>query len=288
MMFNWREYLILCKPKVVTLMLLTAVVGMFLATPGMVPLSILFFGTLGIALAAGSAAVVNHIMDQRIDLIMHRTKRRPLPSGTISTKKALFFAFILGLLGMVILCTQINLLTAFLTFLGLLGYAVIYTMFLKRATPQNIVIGGLAGALPPLLGWTAVTGELSANSLLLVLIIYAWTPPHFWALSIYRYEDYKKAKIPMLPITHGIEVTKWYILFYTLLMFAVTLLPFVTQMSGLIYLFGAIVLGIGFLAYAIVLLRTQRRQVAMSTFKYSIIYLMLLFIFLLVDHYFFF
>jgi heme o synthase len=280
-----RAYLELCKPKVVLLMLLTAVVGMFLAVPGWVPLNILIFGNLGIALVAGSAAVANHLADQRIDAIMQRTRKRPLPSGRITPKQAGLFALILGITGTLILIICVNTLTAVLSVLTLIGYAVVYTLYLKRATPQNIVIGGAAGAAPPLLGWTAVSGHIDPNALLLVLIIFVWTPPHFWALAIYRYEEYSKAGIPMLPVTHGIPFTKLSILLYTILLLAVSVLPFVTGMSGGLYVIGALLLGGVFLYWAIRLKNSNNPIIALKTFRYSIVYLMALFVVLLVDHY---
>lgn len=282
----WKDYLELCKPRVVMLMLLTAFVGMLLASPGFVPWQILVFGTLGIGLAASSGAVLNHLVDRHIDAVMQRTQQRPIASGRINLLQALLFAFILGVLGMAILIYWVNVLTAVLTFFTLIGYAVIYTLFLKHATPQNIVIGGLAGAMPPLLGWTAVTGHIDYSGLLLVLIIFAWTPPHFWALAVYRHEDYAKAKVPMLPVTHGITYTKLNILLYTLILTAVTMLPFVVDMSGLIYLIGAILLDAGFLYWAIKLKFSDDLKIGLKTFNYSIIYLGLLFLVLLIDHYF--
>ncbi len=282
---GWRDYYELCKPRVVLLMLLTSVIGMFMATPGMVPWQVLLFGNLGIALCAGSAAAVNHLVDRRIDLIMSRTHDRPIAQGRIDTAHAILFALVLGVLGMAILITQINQLTAWLTLASLLGYAVVYTLWLKRATPQNIVIGGLAGAAPPLLGWTAVTNSIDGHGLLLVLIIFAWTPPHFWALAVHRRDEYAQADIPMLPVTHGIPYTKLHTLLYTFILFAVTLMPFATHMSGPLYLLGAIVLGLGFLYWAIVMLIGKRADAAMQTFRYSIIYLMGLFVVMLIDHY---
>lgn len=283
----WHAYFELCKPKVVALMLLTTVVGMLLAAPAALAWQALLFGTLGIALTAGSAAVVNHLVDQRIDALMARTQRRPLPSGRISAQQATVFAIVLGIAGMAILILFVNTLTAVLALLTLIGYAGIYTLYLKRATPQNIVIGGVAGAAPPLLGWTAITGHIDPYALLLVLIIFTWTPPHFWALAIYRHEEYQRAGIPMLPVTHGIPFTKFSILLYTLLLICVSLLPFVTGMSGVIYLLGALMLGAGFLYYAIALLLQDNKEIAMSAFRYSIIYLMMLFVFLLGDHYYY-
>ena len=281
----WQDYLTLCKPKVVSLIVFTAVVGMFLATPNMVPWDVLIYGTIGIGLAASSAATINHVVDYRIDSIMARTMRRPLPEGRISVVNAIIFAWLLGTISMGILAFLVNTLTAGLTALSLIGYGFIYSMFLKRATPQNIVIGGAAGAAPPVLGWTAVTGTLDPNSLLLFLIIFVWTPPHFWALAIYRRDDYAAADIPMLPVTHGVEFTRLQILLYTILLFVVTLLPYLVGMSGLFYLVGAVLLGAGFLYYAILMRFNHDDRLAMRTFSYSIIYLMLLFAFLLIDHY---
>ncbi|GGY60779.1 protoheme IX farnesyltransferase 1 [Marinobacter zhanjiangensis] len=285
---SWRDFLELTKPKVVALMILTAVIGMLLAAPGVPGWDILLFGNLGIALLAGAAAVVNHVVDQKIDTVMARTRRRPVATGRVSQLDALLFATVLALGGMMILMWQVNALTAWLTLASLVGYAGIYTLFLKRATPQNIVIGGLAGAMPPLLGWTAVTGQVEGHALLLVLIIFAWTPPHFWALAIHRKEEYAKAGIPMLPVTHGNRYTELHILLYTLMLLAATLLPFATGMSGWIYLAGATVLGLRFLQYSVRLLRGDDRRVALATFKYSITYLMALFVVLLVDHFFYF
>ncbi|WP_322979972.1 heme o synthase [Pseudomonas sp. C11] len=282
---TWRDYLELTKPKVVLLMLITSLVGMFLATRAGVPWTVLVFGNLGIGLCAGAAAAVNHVVDRRIDSIMARTHKRPVTAGRVSPTSALTFALLLALAGQALLLAFTNELTAWLTLASLLGYAVIYTGFLKRATPQNIVIGGLAGAAPPLLGWVAATGHLSAEPLLLVLIIFAWTPPHFWALAIHRKEEYAKADIPMLPVTHGEHYTKVHILLYTLAMFAVTLLPYAIHMSGPLYLACAVLLGGRFLYWAWVLYRDSRPHAAINTFKYSIWYLFLLFIALLLDHY---
>ncbi|MGO0309493.1 heme o synthase [Endozoicomonas acroporae] len=282
---HWKDYLELTKPKVVALMILTSVIGMYLATPGWVPLDILFFGNLGIALCAGAAAVINHVVDRQIDTVMARTHNRPVATGRVEPLQAVIFAFIIGSLGMAMLFVLVNPLTAWLTFASLMGYAVVYTLILKRATPQNIVIGGLAGAAPPLLGWTAVAGQFEGHGLLLVLIIFAWTPPHFWALAIHRKEEYAKADVPMLPVTHGEAYTKLHILLYTIIMFMVTLLPFLTGMSGVIYLMGATILGARFLYWSIVLLRDSRPHAAIKTFRFSITYLMLLFVVLLVDHY---
>jgi protoheme IX farnesyltransferase len=282
---SWRDYLELTKPKVVVLMLITSLVGMFLATRAGVPWQILLFGNLGIGLCAGAAAAVNHVVDRRIDSIMARTHKRPVTSGRVSPVAALGFALLLAVSGMALLLIFTNPLAAWLTLASLLGYAVIYTGFLKRATPQNIVIGGLAGAAPPLLGWVAVTGELTAEPLLLVLIIFAWTPPHFWALAIHRKDEYAKANIPMLPVTHGEHYTKVHILLYTCVMFAVTLLPYAIHMSGLLYLVCAIGLGARFLHWSWVLYSDSKPHAAINTFKYSIWYLFALFIALLVDHY---
>jgi protoheme IX farnesyltransferase len=282
----WRKYLEVCKPRVVWLIVFTAVVGMFLSVPGWPPWHALLAGTAGIGLSAASAAAINHLLDQRIDAVMARTRDRPLPTGQLSVHSVLGFALVLAALSMFILVTWVNLLTAVLTFLSLIGYAVLYTVWLKRATPQNIVIGGAAGAAPPLLGWTAVTGQADPHALLLFLIIFAWTPPHFWALAIYRRADYAAADIPMLPITHGPSFTRLQILFYTILLIIVTTLPYLTGMSGLPYLAGATVLNAGFLWYALRMLRSRDRQLPMRTFGYSVTYLMMLFVFLLVDHYF--
>ncbi|WP_248799739.1 heme o synthase [Pseudomonas sp. MWU13-2105] len=281
----WRDYLELTKPKVVVLMLITSLVGMFLATRAGVPWTVLVFGNLGIGLCAGGAAVVNHVVDRRIDALMARTHKRPLAQGRVSPTAALSFALLLAVLGQALLLSFTNPLTAWLTLASLLGYAVIYTGFLKRATPQNIVIGGLAGAAPPLLGWVAATGHVSAEPLLLVLIIFAWTPPHFWALAIHRKEEYAKADIPMLPVTHGEHYTKVHILLYTCVLLAVSLLPFVIHMSGLLYLVCATLLGARFLRWAWLLYRGSQPHAAINTFKYSIYYLFLLFIALLLDHY---
>ncbi len=283
--FAWRDYLGLCKLKVVALIVFTAVVGMMLSVQGMVPWQPLIFGTLGIGLAAASGAAINHVVDQRIDKLMARTRTRPLATGQLDDKSALIFAIAIGLIGIGLLVAFVNVLTAWLTFISLIGYAVIYTMFLKRSTPQNIVLGGAAGATPPLLGWAAVTGEVNTEALLLFLIIFVWTPPHFWALAIRRREEYAKVNVPMLPVTHGVKFTKHHILLYTLLLFAVTLMPFAIKMSGTIYLAGALALGIGFLYYAIKLCCTDSDHLAMKTFGYSIFYLSALFGFFLLDHY---
>lgn len=281
----WRDYLELCKPNVVALMALTTVVGMLLAVPGMVPLDILLLGNLGIGLCAASAAVINHVVDKKIDLLMKRTENRPVAQGRLKDSHALLFSAVMGLLGMWVLIFYVNELTAWLTLGSLIGYALIYTCFLKRATPQNIVIGGLAGAAPPLLGWTAVTNEIHGYALLLVLIIFAWTPPHFWALAIHRKDDYAKVGIPMLPVTHGDKYTRLHILLYTIILFVVSVLPFATKMFGLLYLLGAVILGLGFLYWAVAMLINKDPQAPMQTFRYSIIYLMALFIIMLADHY---
>ena len=282
---SWRDYFELCKPSVVALMILTSLIGMLLATDQMVSLDVLVLGNLGIALCAGSAAAVNHIVDRQIDDKMARTHNRPVARGRIQPHQAILFALATGVLGMAVLLIFINQITAWLTLASSIGYAFIYTMFLKRATPQNIVIGGLAGAAPPLLGWTAVTGEIHYNALLLVLIIFAWTPPHFWALAIHRKDDYAKAEIPMLPVTHGDQYTKINIVLYTLLLIIITVLPFLTGMFGWLYLTGALLLGAGFLYWSLVMLFGEDDQSGMKTFKYSIIYLMVLFCIMLLDHY---
>lgn len=279
----WRDFVGLCKLKVVALIVFTAVVGMFLATPGMVPLNALVFGTLGIGMAAASAAAINHLVDQHVDARMARTRNRPLPTGHMNSRSCLWFALSLGGLAMLILVLFVNTLTAVLTFLSLIGYAVVYTMYLKHATPQNIVIGGAAGAAPPVLGWTAVTGQVDPHALLLFLIIFIWTPPHFWALAIHRRAEYAAVEIPMLPVTHGVPFTRLQILLYTVLLLAVSVLPYATHMSGPLYLAGALGLGLGFLRHAVRLMKND--LAAMPTFGYSIIYLMGIFAFLLVDHY---
>ena len=284
----WRQYWTLTKPRVVALIVFTAVIGMFLAVPGLPPLREAVFGTLGIWLAAASAAAINHLIDQRIDKVMVRTADRPLATGALKPAQVLAFAVALGVASMAILVLLVNLVCALLTFASLIGYAIVYTGFLKRATPQNIVIGGIAGAAPPLLGWAAVTNMQGqwdwAHALLLVLIIFVWTPPHFWALAIFRREDYARALVPMLPVTHGVTYTRWQILLYTILLVVVTVLPWATHMSGVFYLAGALVLGGVFLWYAWKLLDPPDEFFAMRTFKYSIVYLMALFAFLLVDH----
>lgn len=282
---TFYQYLELCKPRVVILIVFTAVVGMFLAVPGWPPFLSLLAGTLGIGLAASSAAAINHLLDHRIDARMARTKRRPLASGQLTERNVLIFALSLGSLAMIILVLWVNSLTAVLTFLSLIGYAIVYTAWLKRATPQNIVIGGAAGAAPPVLGWTAVTGSLDPQALLLFLIIFIWTPPHFWALAIYRKAEYALVDIPMLPVTHGSEFTRLQILLYTVLLVIVTTLPYLTHMSGIVYLAGVSVLNLGFMWYALRMMISKDIMLPMYTFAFSITYLMVLFIFLLVDHY---
>ena len=281
---RWPDFLELTKPRVVALMLLTALIGMCMAVPGLVPWEPLVFGNIGIGLCAGAAAAINHVVDERIDQNMSRTTNRPVAQGRVTQTEALVFAALLTIGGTALLAFTVNVLTAILTVASLVGYAFIYTMFLKRATPQNIVIGGLAGAAPPLLGWTAVTGEVHAHGLLLVLIIFAWTPPHFWALAIHRKDEYAAVGIPMLPVTHGNRFTALHILLYTILMFLITLLPFATLLSGWIYAVSAVVLGLVFLYWSIEILRAKNPKAPMDTFKYSINYLLLLFVAMLADH----
>ena len=285
-MAQWRDYFELTKPRVVVLIVFTAVVGMFLAVPGMPNLASLVFGTIGIALAASSAAVINHLLDARIDVKMTRTRSRPLPQGKLNERQALLFAILLCVLSMSILTFLVNGLTAILSFASLIGYAVVYTAYLKRATPQNIVIGGAAGAAPPVLGWTAITGEVHSDALLLFLIIFIWTPPHFWALAIARKEDYRNAGIPMLPVTHGNAFTRLYILLYTILLVLITIMPYLSGMSGLIYLAIALGLDAIFMYYALRLMRDDSPELPMRVFVFSINYLMVLFAALLIDHYF--
>jgi protoheme IX farnesyltransferase len=282
---TWRDFYELGKPRVVLLIVFTAVAGMLLAAPGLPPLDALIFGTLGIGLAASSAAAVNHVLDRRYDAQMARTRNRPLPTGHVNERQALAYAAVLGILSMVLLAGWVNVLTAVLTFGSLIGYAVVYTVWLKHATPQNIVIGGAAGAAPPVLGWTAVTGSVDPHSLLLFLIIFTWTPPHFWALAIARRDDYAKAGIPMLPVAYSTDFTRLHILLYTILLVIVTLLPYLTGMSGLIYLVVAIVLGASFLRRAFELKTRDDARLPMQTFAFSIKYLAWLFAALLVDHY---
>ena len=278
-----RDYLGVCKPKVVATMLFTALVGMFLASPGHVPWDIVVAGTVGIALVAAAAAALNHVADHHIDALMARTRARPLPAGHLDKRQVLFFAAVIGGLGTLILATWVNLLTTALTLLSLVGYAVIYTRFLKYATPQNIVIGGAAGATPPLLGWSAVTGQVGTEALLLFLIIFTWTPPHFWALALYRKKDYADAEVPMLPVTHGEDFTRLHVLLYTVLLTVVTMLPYLVGMAGPVYLFSAALLDGVFLYYAVGLKFTRSTRWAKDTFAYSIIYILLLFSALLLD-----
>jgi protoheme IX farnesyltransferase len=284
---RWREYLELTKPKVTLLIVFTAIVGMVLASPGMVPLPALIFGTLGIALASGSAAAFNHVLDRHIDERMARTRGRPLPTGHLATHQAIVFASLLGLASTLVLWPTVGELTALLTFFSLIGYAIVYTLWLKRATPQNIVIGGAAGAAPPVLGWAAVTNTIDPHALLLFVIVFTWTPPHFWALAIARRDDYAKAGIPMLPVTHGIPFTRLNIVLYTILLGVATMLPVLSGMSGLIYLIAALALNARFLYFVLKLNREvePRPQLPMRTFRFSITYLMLLFAALIVDHY---
>jgi protoheme IX farnesyltransferase len=282
---GWRDYYALTKPRVVALIAFTAAVGAFLAVPGLPPLDKLVLGTLGIWLAAASAAAVNHVIDQRIDSEMARTRHRPLPTGAVHEGQALAFAFALASASMLLLTLCVNPLTALLTFGSLIGYAIVYTKWLKRATPQNIVIGGAAGAAPPVLGWAAVTNSVDPNALLLALIIFVWTPPHFWALAIARRDEYARAGIPMLPVTHGVEFTRLQVLLYTVLLTVVTLLPYLTRLSGPVYLAAALVLNAGFLYYALALKISAREELPMRVFRFSVNYLMWLFAALLADHY---
>jgi heme o synthase len=282
---SWRDFYELGKPKVVLLETFTAMVGMLLAVAGLPPWRAVVFGTLGIALAASSAAAINHLLDRRLDAQMTRTKQRPLPTGHVSPRQVLCYALLLATLSMAILMWYVNMLTAALTFATLIGYAVVYTLWLKHATPQNIVIAGAAGAAPPVLGWTAVTGQIDPHALLLFLIIFTWTPPHFWALAIARRDEYSRAGIPMLPVVYSVEFTRLHILLYTILLALVTLLPYLTGMSGLLYLAGAVLLNVAFLYYAIRLYARPDQRLPMKTFGFSITYLAVLFVVLLVDHY---
>jgi protoheme IX farnesyltransferase len=281
----WKKYLTLCKPNVVLEMLFTAVVGMLLAVPGMPPLDILAYSVIGIALAAASAAAINQFIDRKADAAMRRTENRPLPKGELSAAQVIAFAAVLGIASMALLVIKVNVLTAVLTFVSLFGYAFIYTVYLKRLTPQNIVIGGIFGATPPLLGWAAMTNEVHPYALLLTMIIFVWTPPHFWALAIARRDEYAKVNIPMLPVTHGNEFTRLQILLYTVLLLIVTVLPYLTGMTGLIYLAAAVLMGLWFLYLAILMMRRKDNKTAMRTFVYSIVYLTVLFAVLLLDHY---
>ena len=277
----------MCKPRVVLLMVLTSVVGMFMAVPGMVPINILLFGNLGIALVAGAGAVCNHLIDRKIDLKMKRTQNRPLPQGRVGSRQTIVFALIIGLSGMGILLFLVNPMCAWLTLGSFVGYAFVYTGYLKHATPQNIVIGGLAGAMPPLLGWSAVTGTIEPGAVILVLIIFAWTPPHFWALAIHRKDEYAKSGVPMLPVTHGEQITKLHIIFYTGILIVLSSMPYFVRMSGLVYLTCSMILGAGFLFFSWLLFIDPGPRTAMNTFRYSIVYLALLFVALLIDHYLF-
>jgi len=282
---RFQQFLALTKPRVVSLIVFTAIIGMFLATPGMVPLQALVFGTLGIGLVAGAAAAVNCLVEQKVDAVMARTRARPLPMGQVTSLQTLLFAGVVGGIGLTMLYALVNPLTMWLTLATFVGYAVIYTMILKPLTPQNIVIGGASGAMPPVLGWTAVTGELQSDALLLFLIIFAWTPPHFWALALYRKLEYARAGIPMLPVTHGDRYTRLHVLLYTLILLAVSMLPFATRMSGLFYLAAALALGGLFTWYAVRIYVAYSHRLAQKTFRYSIVYLSLLFAALLADHY---
>ncbi|WP_394173884.1 heme o synthase [Thalassotalea litorea] len=281
----WREYYEITKPRVVALLVLTALVGMCMAMPGAIPWQIMVPSIAGIWLLSSASAAINHIVDQQIDAKMARTSHRPLPNGRITTTKAIIFTATLSVIGFFMLYAWVNPLTAWLTLSGLVGYSVIYTMYLKRATPQNITIGGLAGAIPPLLGWTSVTNEIHPHALLLVLLVFTWTPPHFWALAIHRRDDYAKVNIPMLPVTHGINFTKTQILLYTVLLFIVGLIPYLVEMSNWLYLIGAVTLNLIFLGYAWKLKFNAEKDTAMQTFRFSIIHLMVLFVVLLADHY---
>ncbi len=282
---TWRDYYEITKPRVVALLVLTALVGMCLSVPSTIPWQLLIPAMLGIGMLSSAAAAINHIVDQRIDSVMARTHKRPLPNGRISQTSAITFAAGLAIFGFIMLYVLVNPLTAWLTFAGLVGYGFVYTMYLKRATPQNITIGGLAGAIPPLLGWTAMTNEIHPHALLLVLLIFTWTPPHFWALAIHRKNDYAKVNIPMLPVTHGVNFTKTQILLYTVLLFVVGLLPYLVGMSNWLYLLGAVILNLIFFIYAWKLKFNADENTAMDTFKFSIVHLMVLFVVLLVDHY---
>ncbi|MBX9917511.1 MAG: protoheme IX farnesyltransferase [Nitrosomonas sp.] len=283
-----NQFYRLTKPRVVSLIVFTAVIGMFMAVPGAVPLDILLLGTIGIALVAGAAAALNCLVEQKMDAVMARTKGRPLPQGKVSVPETLFFLMIVGGAGLFILYEWVNELTMWLTLGTFVGYAIIYTVILKPLTPQNIVIGGASGAMPPVLGWTAVTGEIASDALLLFLIIFAWTPPHFWALALYRKNEYASIGMPMLPVTHGDQFTKLQVLLYTVILCVVTFLPYVTQMSGMIYLVSSTILNGIFMYYAIEIYRNYSDQLAREAFRYSILYLALLFVALLMDHYFFF
>jgi heme o synthase len=280
-----RQFFALTKPRVVSLIVFTAVIGMFLAAPGLPPLSAVIFGTLGIALVAGAAAAINCLVEQKIDAVMARTRSRPLPRGELSSLQTLVFATIVGMAGLFVLYVKVNALTMWLTLVTFVGYAIVYTVLLKPATPQNIVIGGASGAMPPVLGWAAVANDVAPEALLLFLIIFVWTPPHFWSLALYRVQEYAKAGLPMLPVTHGAEYTRLQIVLYTVALFAVSLLPFAIRMSGWLYLAAAIALGGVFIGYAVQLYRRYSDALARRTFRYSIVYLAALFSALLIDHY---
>lgn len=282
---GWKAYLEVCKPKVVATMLFTALVGMFMASAGDIPWQVIFAGITGIGLVASAAAAINQAADYRIDAVMKRTQARPLPSGQLTKNQVLFFALVLGVAGSAILSIWTNTLTVILTLASLIGYAVVYTRYLKYATPQNIVIGGAAGAAPPLLGWVAVTGSIDAGALILFAIIFVWTPPHFWALALYRIDDYRDAAVPMLPITHGEDLTRTHILLYTLLLSVITTLPFIVGLAGTVYMFGALLLNAIFICHTIALKATQSKKWAQNTFVYSILYLLILFATLMLDAY---
>jgi len=282
---RFRQFLSLAKPRVVSLIVFVAMIGMFLAVPGLPPVVPFVFGTLGIALVAGAAAAINCLVEQKVDALMARTRRRPLPSGELSSRSTLLFALLVGGAGLFLLDRFVNPLTMWLTLATFVGYAIIYTVLLKPATPQNIVIGGASGAMPPVLGWAAVTNDVPPEALLLFLIIFVWTPPHFWSLALYRAQDYARAGLPMLPVTHGRRYTQLMIVLYTVVLVAVTLLPFTIRMSGYVYLAGALALGATFLVYAVRLYRDYSPELARATFKYSVWYLAALFSVLLVDHY---
>ncbi len=282
---RFRQFLALTKPRVVSLIVFVAMIGMFLAVPGLPPAAPVVFGTLGIALVAGAAAAINCLVEQKIDALMARTRRRPLPAGELSSLSTLVFASVVGGVGLFVLYRFVNPLTMWLTLATFVGYAIVYTVLLKPATPQNIVIGGASGAMPPVLGWAAVTNDVAPEALLLFLIIFVWTPPHFWSLALYRAQDYAKAGLPMLPVTHGRRYTQLMIVLYSVALIAVTLLPYAARMSGLVYLAGALALGGLFLLYAVQLYRDYSVELARATFKYSVWYLAALFSVLLVDHY---
>ena len=280
-----REFIALTKPRVNLLIMFTAIVGMLLAHQSSLNYELIFFASIGIGLAASAAAIINHVVDQKIDSVMDRTKSRPLVNGSIKPLHAIYFALFLSFSSIVLLYLLVNTLTALLTFLSIIIYSVIYSVYLKNLTSQNIVIGGIAGAMPPLLGWTSITNQIEPFPLVLFLIIFLWTPPHFWALAVYKYEDYKKADIPMLPVTHGKDFTRLHIFLYSILLFCITLFPYILELSGFIYLFGAIFIGLKFVIDSYVLMITKSNNKAIGLFKYSITYLALLFALLLADHY---